>query len=62
MVLKHLVFVVPENLNSPDNTHKFNYYYLFLEQFHLLNKKFNLNIQIIVYFRVNLGNKVYIYD
>jgi len=33
-----------------------------LEQYHLLNKKFNLNTQRIVNFRVNQGKKIYIYD
>ena len=38
------------------------YYYLFLEQYYLLNKEFNLNTQRIVNFRVNQGKNVYIYD
>lgn len=39
-----------------------NYYYSFLEQYHLLHKRFDLNTQRIVNFRVNQGNRVYLYD
>ena len=42
--------------------HKLDYYFLFLEQYYLLNKKFNLNIQRIVNFRVGQGKIIYIYD
>lgn len=37
-------------------------YFLFLEQYYLLHKSFNLNTQRIVNFRVNQGNLVYLYD
>lgn len=49
------VFVMPEKLAS-------NYYFLFLEQYHLLDSSFNLNTQRVVNFRVNQGTTVYIYD
>lgn len=54
------IFVIPEDFNYPTET--LDYYFLFLEQYHLLNKKFNLNTQRIVNFRVNQGKKIYIYD
>lgn len=54
------IFVVPEDLNY--SVDRLDYYFLFLEQYHLLNKKFNLNTQRIVNFRVNQGKKIYIYD
>lgn len=38
------------------------YYYLFLEQYFLLDKRFNLNTQRIVNFRVNQGTKIFMYD
>jgi hypothetical protein len=38
------------------------YSHCFLEQFYLLDKKFNLNTQKIVNFRVNQGYKIYLYD
>uniref|UniRef100_UPI0030E5B51E hypothetical protein n=1 Tax=Dematophora necatrix TaxID=2751867 RepID=UPI0030E5B51E len=38
------------------------YSHCFLEQFHLLNKKLNLNIHKIVNFRVNQGFNIYLYD
>lgn len=38
-----------------------DYYFLFLEQYYLLHKSFNLNTQIIVNFRVNQGNPIYLY-
>jgi len=49
------IIVMPPELTK-------DYYYLFLEQFYLLNKDFDLNIQRIVNFRVNQGTTVYIYD
>ena len=39
-----------------------DYYFLFLEQYHLLNKNFNFHTQRIVNFRVNQGMKIYLYD
>ena len=39
-----------------------DFYFLFLEQYHLLNSKFNLNSQRIVNFRVNQGMNIYLYD
>ena len=56
------IFVVPENFSQAATTYKLEYYYLFLEQYYLLNKEFNLNTQRIVNFRVNQGKNVYIYD
>ena len=38
------------------------YSHCFLEQYYLLNKKFNLNTHKIVNFRVNQGFKIYLYD
>jgi len=38
------------------------YYFLFLEQYHLFNKRFNLNTQRIVNFRVSQGRNIYLYD
>jgi hypothetical protein len=38
------------------------HYYLFLEQYLLLDKQFNLNTQRIVNFRVNQGTSIYMYD
>lgn len=49
------IFVMPPEYSS-------EYYYLFLEQYFLLNKSFNLNTQRIVNFRVILGTNVYMYD
>lgn len=49
------IFVMPTDFS-------FDFDYLFLEQFHLLNKKFNLNSQRIVNFRVNQGTNIYLYD
>lgn len=49
------IFVMPTELSS-------GFYYLFLEQYHLLNKNFNLNSQRIVNFRVNQGTNIYLYD
>lgn len=37
-------------------------YFLFLEQYYLLHKSFDLNTQRVVNFRVNQGNPVYLYD
>lgn len=42
------IFVMPATLSS-------DYYFLFLEQYFLLHKSFNLNTQRIVNFRVNQG-------
>jgi hypothetical protein len=52
------VFVMPSEFSS-------YYYFLFLEQYYLLRRKlesFNLNSQRIVNFRVNQGNRIYLYD
>jgi hypothetical protein len=49
------IFVMPSEFSS-------DYYFLFLEQYHLLNKRFNLNTQRIVNFRVNQGTDIYLYD
>lgn len=49
------IFVMPIEFS-------FGFYYLFLEQYHLLNKNFNLNSQRIVNFRVNQGTNIYLYD
>jgi hypothetical protein len=49
------IFVMPKELSK-------NYYFLFLEQYYLLKKEFNLNTQRIVNFRVNQGTSVYLYD
>ena len=46
---------MPENFKS-------NYYFLFLEQYFLLNKKFNLTTQRIVNFRVSQGKTIYLYN
>lgn len=37
-------------------------YFLFLEQYYLLHKSFNLNTQRMVNFRVSQGNSIYLYD
>lgn len=39
-----------------------DYYFLFLEQYYVLHKDFDLNTLRIVNFRVNQGNKTYLYD
>jgi len=44
----------------PYNYPKFSY--CFLEQYYLLDKRFNLNTHKIVNFRVNQGFKIYLYD
>lgn len=49
------IFVLPTTLSS-------DYSFLFLEQYYLLHKSFNLNIQRIVNFIVNQGTKIYLYD
>lgn len=49
------VFVMPLDLSS-------GFYFLFLEQYYLLHREFNLNSQRIVNFRVNQGTSIYIYD
>lgn len=56
------IFVVPEDFSHAATTYKLEYYYLFLEQYYLLNQEFNLNTQRIVNFRVNQGKAIYIYD
>ena len=45
------IFVVPEDFSQAATTYKLEYYYLFLEQYYLLNKEFNLNTQRIVNLR-----------
>lgn len=49
------IFVMPTTFSS-------GYYFLFLEQYYLLHKSFNLNTQRIVNFRVNQGTMIYLYD
>jgi hypothetical protein len=49
------IFIMPIEFSS-------GFYYLFLEQYYLLNKNFNLNSQRIVNFRVNQGTNIYLYD
>lgn len=49
------IFVMPREFSS-------DFFYLFLEQYYLLHKEFNLNTQRIVNFRVNQGKKTYLYD
>lgn len=49
------IFVMPSELSS-------DYYFLFLEQYYLLHKSFDLNTQRIVNFRVNQGKSIYLYD
>lgn len=49
------VFVMPPEFNS-------GYYFLFLEQYYLLYKDFDLNSQRTVNFRVTQGNGIYLYD
>lgn len=49
------VFVMPEEYSS-------DYFFLFLEQYYLLHKSFDLNTKRVVNFRVNQGKKVYLYD
>jgi len=49
------IFVMPAEFSS-------GYYFLFLEQYHLFNKRFNLNTQRIVNFRVSQGRNIYLYD
>lgn len=46
---------MPEELAS-------DYHFLFLEQYHLLDSKFDLNTQRVVNFRVKQGITVYVYD
>lgn len=52
------IFVIPYDFSA---TNMLDYYFLFLEQYHLLNQKFNLNTQRIVNFRVNQGKNVNLY-
>lgn len=49
------IFVMPKEFSK-------DYYYLFLEQYYLLKKEFNLNSQKIVNFRVNQGTSIFLYD
>lgn len=49
------VFVMPADLSSA-------FYFLFLEQYFLLDPKFSLNSQLIVNFRVNQGTTLFIYN
>lgn len=49
------IYVMPAEFYSND-------YFLFLEQYYLLHKSFNLNTQRIVNFRVSQGNQIYLYD
>lgn len=49
------IFAMPSEFSS-------DYYFLFLEQYHLLHKSFDLNTQRIVNFRVNQGKNIYLYD
>lgn len=56
------ILVIPEDFLHAATTYKLEYYYLFLEQYYLLNKEFNLNTQRIGNFRVNQGKTIYIYD
>lgn len=51
------VFVLPA---TPEFSS--DYDFLFLEQYYLLHRSFNLNTQRIVNFRVNQGNSIYLYD
>jgi len=52
------IFVIPYDFSV---TNMLDYYFLFLEQYHLLNRKFNLNSQRVVNFRVNQGKIIYLY-
>nr|UPX01222.1 GIY-YIG endonuclease [Fusarium aethiopicum] len=59
------VMVMPDNIGLEFNTSNnlnFNFSYLFLEQYYLLQDKFNLNTQRIVNFRVDQGKTVYLYS
>jgi len=49
------IYIMPEELTK-------DYSYLFLEQYYLLQEKFNLNTQRIVNFRVKQGKRIYMYD
>lgn len=49
------IFVMPKELSK-------DYYFLFLEQYYLLNNEFNLNRQRVVNFRVKQGTSIYLYD
>lgn len=49
------IFVMPKELSK-------DYYFLFLEQYYLLKKEFNLNTQKIVNFRVNQGTNIFLYN
>lgn len=49
------VFVMPAKFSS-------DYYFLFLEQYHLLHKSFDLNTKRVVNFRINQGTDIYLYD
>lgn len=59
------VFIMPDNIGlgfKDSNDLKFDYPYLFLEQFYLLHEEFNLNTQRIVNFRTNQGKAIYLYS
>nr|YP_010391184.1 GIY-YIG endonuclease [Fusarium vorosii]QID42644.1 GIY-YIG endonuclease [Fusarium culmorum]QID44775.1 GIY-YIG endonuclease [Fusarium graminearum]UPX01867.1 GIY-YIG endonuclease [Fusarium gerlachii]QID43624.1 GIY-YIG endonuclease [Fusarium culmorum]QID43682.1 GIY-YIG endonuclease [Fusarium culmorum] len=59
------VMVMPDNIGlefNTSNNFNFNFSYLFLEQYYLLQDKFNLNTQRIVNFRVDQGKTVYLYS
>lgn len=49
------VFVMPVEFSS-------DYYFLFLEQYYLLHKSFDLNSKRVVNFRINQGKYIYLYD
>lgn len=49
------IFIMPLEFSSGD-------YYLFLEQYHLISNKFDLNTQRIVQFRALRPHNVYLYD
>jgi len=49
------IIVMPDKFSS-------DYFFLFLEQYFLLDPKFKLNTQKVVNFRVNQGKKIYIYN
>lgn len=49
------IFVMPSEFSS-------DYFFLFLEQYYILQGEFSLNTQKIVNFRVNQGNPIYLYN
>ena len=50
------------SIPSPPSGGEGGYYFLFLEQYYLLHKDFQLNTPRIVNFRVNQGTSIYLYD